>query len=107
VQVDQQVAVQDQHVPGQHRHRPVEAADAGQDVPQPIGPAHVDDDEADAHRDGRDGQELADDHDVVHVVVVVEVGRDDHHHRAGGQADAEGEVGDVEAPRDVVGHAVT
>jgi hypothetical protein len=57
------------------------------------------------HRDGRDGEQLADDDHVVHGVVAVEVRGDHHHHAARGEADGEGEVGDVEPPRDVVAHA--
>jgi hypothetical protein len=46
VQVEQQVAVEHEHVPGEHRHRPVEAADAGDHVPEAVGPAEVDHDES-------------------------------------------------------------
>ena len=98
VQVDQQVAVEHDHVPGEHRYREVEFTDAGYHVPDAIGATEVGDDEANAHKDRGDGQQLADDDDVVHVVVMIQIGGNHHHHASGGEADHEGEVGDVEPP---------
>ena len=39
------------------------------------------------------------------LLVVVDVDGDDHHDRGGGDADEEGEVSDVNAPRHLVAHA--
>ena len=103
--VEHKVAVQHNHVPAQHRAREVELPDAGDQVPEALRPAEVDGDERQAHQDCGHGEQLAEDHEVVQVLVVVDVDRDHEHHGRGGDADEEGEVGDVDAPRDVVGHA--
>jgi hypothetical protein len=104
VQVQQQVAVEDDEVPRQHRDREVEPAQAGDHVPQAIGSSEVGDDEQQAHDDRGDRKQLADDHDVMHQPIAVEVGGDDHHHATRRHADEEREVGDVQAPAHVIGH---
>jgi hypothetical protein len=73
-------------------------------VPEAIGPAKISDDEHDAHHDRGDSEQFADDHDVVHLPVVIDVSGDHHHHAARREPDEEGEVRDVESPRDVIGH---
>ena len=74
-------------------------------MPEPVGPAQVHRHEGEAHEDGRDGEQFAEDDQVVQLLVVVDVDRDDHHHRRGGHADEEGEIGDVDAPGNLVAHA--
>ena len=56
------------------------------------------------HHNRGDGDGFADDHDLVHLFVIVEIGGNHHHDSAGRQADTEREVGDVQPPTDVVGH---
>src|SRR5215471_10546277 len=76
VHVEEQVAIQDQDVPAQHRGREVELADAGDEVPEAVGPAEVNGHESQAHEDGSDGEQLAEDHEVVQLLVFVNVNRD-------------------------------
>ena len=74
-------------------------------VQEPVGPPQVDRDEQQAHDDHRHGQQFAEDHHVVQVQVAVDVDRN-HQHRGGGrQAHQVREVGDVEPPGNLVGHA--
>ena len=105
VHVQEQVAVEHDHVPTQHRRREIELPESGNKVPEPVGPAEVDRDKSQAHQDRRHGQQLPEDDQVVELLVVVDVDRDDHHHRRRGHADEEGEVGDINAPRDLIAHA--
>ena len=70
-----------------------------------VRPAQVHRHEQQAHDDHGDGQQLAEDHHVVQVHVAVDVDGDHQHDRRGGQAHQVGEVGDVQAPGDLVGHA--
>ncbi len=102
VHVQQQIAVQDKHVPGQHREREVEAQEH---VVEAVGTAQVHGHEQQAHDDRGDGQELAENHQIMHLAVLVDVGGNHQHHRGGGHAHQEREVGDVQAPRHLVGHA--
>ncbi len=74
-------------------------------VHEAVGPAEVDRHEQQAHDDHGHRQQFAEDHQVVQVHVAVDVDRDDQHHRRRRQPDQEGEVGDVEPPGDLVGHA--
>ena len=74
-------------------------------MPEAVGPAEVHRHEGQAHEDGRHGEQFAEDDQVVQLLVVVDVDRDHHHHRRRGDADQEGEVGDVDAPGDLVAHA--
>ena len=104
IDVDGEIAVQHDDIPGEHGDGKVELPEAGHHVPEAVGPTEIAHDEHDAHDDGGDGEQLADDDDVVHLFVMIKVGRDDHHDATSGQADEEGEVCDVEAPGDVVAH---
>ena len=83
----------------------VELADAGNQVPEAVGPPEVHRDERQAHEDRRHREQFAEDDQVVQFLVVVDVDRDDHHHRRRRHADQEGEVGDIDAPRNLVAHA--
>src|SRR5262249_26447263 len=65
VHVEEQVAVQDEDVPAQHGGGEVELADAGDEVPEAVGPAQVDGDKREAHENCGDGEKLAEDHEVV------------------------------------------
>ena len=100
-----EVAVEDEDVPAEHRTGEVEDADARNQVPEAVGAAEIHGDEGEAHQDGGDRKKLAEDDEVVEVLVLVDVDRDDEHHGRGRHADEEGEVGDVDAPRDLVAHA--
>ena len=73
-------------------------------APEAVGPPDVHHDEAQAHHQGADGQHLAQDGDLLDGLPVVDVGGDDQHDGGGGHAHQEGEVADVEAPRDLVAH---
>ena len=66
---------------------------------------HVHEDEEHAHGDRGDRQELAEDRDLAEGLEVVQVVGEDDHHRRGGDADQERELGDVEAPRHVAAEA--
>ena len=103
--VEQEIAVQDEDIPTQHGGRKVELADAGDQVPEPVGPPEVHRDEGQAHEDGRHGEQFAEDHQVMQLLVVVDIDRDHHHHRRRRDADQEGEVGNIDAPRHLVAHA--
>ena len=105
IDVKQQVAVEDDDVPAQHRGGEIELPMPGNQMPEAVGPAEIHRDERQAHDDGRHREQLAEDDEVVELLVVVDVNRDHHHHGGGGHADEEGEVGDVNAPRNLVAHA--
>ena len=49
--------------------------------------------------DRRNGEELAEDHDLAELLVIVQIVRDHQHHGRGGNADQERELADVQAPR--------
>ena len=84
--IEDQVAGEHQHVPAQHRREAVDAP--GRDhVPQPVGPAHVGEDEHHDHDDGGDRQHLAQHADLVHPLVMIDIRREDDGHRPGGYAD--------------------
>ena len=74
-------------------------------MPEPVGPAKVHRDEHQAHDDGRHREQFAEDDQIVQFLVVVDVDRDHHHDGRGGYSDQEREVGNVNTPRYLVGHA--
>ena len=74
-------------------------------MPEPLRPAKIHGDEGETHDDRGDREKLAEDHEVVQLLVAVDVNGDHQHHGGGGDAHEEGEVRDVNAPRDLVGHA--
>ena len=76
----------------------------GDQVPEPVGPPDVHGDEEQAHDHRGDGQHLAEHHDLLDRLPVVDVGGDDEQDRGRGHADEEGEVGDVEPPGNLVPH---
>ena len=71
---------------------------------EPFGAAQVDDDEGETHEDGGDGEELAEDDEVMKLLIFVDVDGDDDHDGGVCHADEEGEIRDVDAPGDLVGH---
>ena len=73
-------------------------------MPEAVGPTQVHHYERQTHQNRRDGQQLAEDDEVVELLIFVEVNRDDEHDRRRRDADEEGEVRDVNAPRDLVRH---
>ena len=92
--VETEIATEGHGVPEHHRVR----RRMEEDVEDPVGSPHVDEDEEHAHDDRRDGEELAEDGHLAECLVIVEVVRQHHHHRRSGDAHQEGELGDVEAP---------
>ena len=103
--VHQQVARQHDHVPGEHGPREIEFAEVRHQVPEAIRAPEIHRDEDQAHYHGGHGEQFAEEHHVVHVPVAVDVRRNNEHHRRGGQADEEGEVRNVDAPGNLIGHA--
>src|SRR6266545_3382424 len=102
--VHEQVAVQDERVPGEERAREVGRPEERHDVEEPVGPPHVHEDEEQAHDERADREQLAEDHDLLDRLPVVDVRGDDEQDRRRGDADEEGEVADVEGPGDLVAH---
>ena len=98
VEIQKQVAIEHDHVPGEHGDRPVKLSNERHHVPEAVRPAEICDHEHQAHDNRSDGQQLADDDGVVHVLVMINIGGNDHHHTPGGETDEEGEVRDVESP---------
>ncbi len=76
----------------------------GHELPDPVRTADIDEDKEHGHDDGAHREEFAEDGDLLDRLPVVDVGRDDEHHRGRGDADEEGEVADVEGPGDLVAH---
>ena len=58
-----------------------------------------------AHDDRDNGEEFSEYHKVVEIFILVDVYRDNEHYGGCGDSDEIGEVGDVETPGDLVGHA--
>src|ERR1051325_385963 len=104
VNIEDEVTVQHDHVPAQHRGRKIELTDSGNQVPEAIGPAQIHRDEREAHNDGRDREQLAKDDEIMQLLVVVNVNGDDHHHGRCGDAHQESEVRDVNSPRNFITH---
>ena len=73
-------------------------------MPEPIRPPQIHGDKGQAHQNRRDGEQFAEDNQVVQVLVLVNVNRDYEHDRGGGDADEKGEIGDVDAPGYLIGH---
>ncbi len=109
-QVENQINVEDHHVPRKQRPGPIEDAEFGDEMPEAVGTADIHGHEQQAHADGRYGQQLAENGDLLDRFPVVDVRRNDQQHRRRRNADQEGEIGDVEAPGNLVphgGHAQT
>src|SRR5262245_4751289 len=104
-EVENQVAIEDEDVPGQHGTRPVHHTDERHEVPQALRAADVDHDEANGHDKRGDGERFAHEYSSFEIDVVQHVRGHDEHHSGGGDADEESEVGDVESPTDLVVHA--
>ncbi len=99
--VEEQIAVQHDHVPEQHGVR----GRMKQDVEGAHRLAEIGHDEHQAHDHRGDGQKLAEHRDPTEGLVVVKVVWQHQHDPAGGDADQEGELGDVHAPGDIAAHA--
>ena len=48
-------------------------------MPKPIRPSKIGDHEQQAHHNCGDGQEFTENHDVMHLAVVIQIRGDDHH----------------------------
>ena len=99
--VEEQIAVQDDHIPEQHGV----GGGMEQNVHGPHGLAQVGDDEHQAHGDGRNGHEFAKDDDAAEGLVVMEIIRQHQHQAAGGHPDQKGELGDIHPPGHIPAHA--
>ena len=73
-------------------------------MPEPVWAAKIDYHTERTHNDGCNGHSFADDDDLVHLFVVVEICRDDHHYTPGGQANTERKVCDVKSPTYMIRH---
>src|SRR5271169_6847369 len=76
--VEQEVAVQHKDIPAQHGGRKVELADAGDQVPEPVGSSEIYRDEGQAHQDSRHGEQFPKDYQVMQLLVVVDIDGDHH-----------------------------
>jgi len=98
--VEEEVAVQDDHVPKQDR--------VGGRVEEHIQEAHgfpeIDDDEQEAHGHRGHRQKFTQDGDASEDLDVVQIIGQDHHDSRGGHTDKEGKLGDVDSPGDVPAH---
>ena len=74
-------------------------------MPEAVGTSDVHRDKRQAHQDGGHRQQLSEDHQVVQFLVFIDVDRNHQHDRRGSHADEEGEVGDIDAPGDLICHA--
>ncbi len=99
--VQEQIAVQDDHVPEQ------DGVGGGvlDDVERPVGTAHVHHDEQQAHGHRGHRQEFSQDGDPAEGFIIVQVVRQNYHHGRGRHADQVGKLGDIKAPGDVPAQA--
>ena len=91
-QVEQEVDVQYDDIPGQQRGGKIEAADPRDHMPDPVDPAHVHYNEQHGHEHRRYGHGVTQQDDIADVLAVKDIGRDHQHDRGGGNADQKGEV---------------
>ena len=102
--VEDQVPVKDEHVPGEEGPGETEPSDIRDEVPEPVRPAQVDEDEQEGHDNGRCRPQLSKDHDLLDRLEVVHVcGYDEEDGRCR-HPDKVGEIGDIHAPRHLVAH---
>ncbi len=104
VDVEQEVAVEHNDVPTEHGFGKVELPDAGDQMPETIRPPQVNGHKGQAHQDGRHRQEFSEDDQVMQVLVLIDINGNDHHDGRRRHADQEGEVGDIDAPGNLVAH---
>ena len=83
----------------------MESSDPRDHVPHAVRPAQVNHHEEDGHDHRGHSDAFTDQHDVLDVFPVEDVGGDHQHDRGGRNAHQIGEVGDVRAPRYLVAHA--
>src|SRR5579859_1801488 len=105
VNVEHEIAVEDDDIPTQHRGGEIKLAEAGNEVPEAVRPAQIHRDKGEAHENGCHGEQFAEDDEIVQVLVVINVNGYDHHDGGGGHAHEEGEIGNINAPGDFVAHA--
>src|SRR4051812_2110778 len=63
--IQEQISVQDNHVPTQHRPGEVKLSNTRDEVPKPVRSAKVNCDEGQAHDDRGDGEQFAEDDKIV------------------------------------------
>src|ERR1043166_1409883 len=105
VDVQKEVAVEDDDVPTEHGSGEIELADSGDEVPEAIRPAKINRYEKEAHDNCGYREQFTEDNEVVKFFVFVNVHRDDHHDGGGGDAYQKSEIRDVNAPGNFVAHA--
>ena len=103
-EVYQEIEVEHQDVPRQHRAREIEMAHWRNQVPETVGPPDIDHHEHQAHHNGADGQQFPVEDDLPNGLPVVDVSGNNQHHGGGRHAHQEREVPDVEAPAHLVAH---
>jgi len=67
--------------------------------------AEIDENKKDTHKDGRNGQKLAQNGDFAERLVVVQIVRQHQHDRRGGNTNQKSKLGDVQTPGNVAAHA--
>ena len=102
--VQHQIAVQNDHIPGQKRIGKGEDSDDGDNVPEPVGSAQVGQNKHQGHDDRRCGQQLPQNDNFLNRIEVIDVRRYHEKHGGGGDADQIGKVADIKAPGDLVFH---
>ena len=73
-------------------------------MPEPVRPAQINVYKQKAHNDGCDGKQFTKNYHVVKVLVVVNIGGYDEHHRGCCEPDNKGKIGNINSPGDLIGH---
>ena len=103
--IQEQIDVQDDRVVREHRIGKVHEAQAGNDMPGPVRPAHVKQDEGDAGRNKDHGDDLAHHGQFLHILAMIEIPGGNNQDRCRRNVCREDEVGKERFQRDLVGRA--
>src|ERR1041385_2956449 len=74
-------------------------------MPETIRPSEIDRHKREAHDNRGYREKFPENHEVVKLLIVVNVNRNDHHHCGGRYAHEKGEVRDIDSPGDFVAHS--
>jgi hypothetical protein len=102
--IQDQIPVEEDNVPGQNGIREVHGTHKREHVPKAIKPAEVRKDKEQGHCDGRGCKKLPEDDDLFNGSKMVDIGRDNKKDRGSRYAYEIREIGNIEAPYDLVPH---
>ena len=102
--VQDQVDIQYEDIPCEQWRRPVKETDNGYQMPCLQGVAQIHENKHQAHDQGANGHNLTDDHNLVQIFVVEDLGWQDYHNGRRRHAHQKREVGYIESPTHDIGH---